>query len=462
MKRKPAYILIMSLVFFSFILGFSFNRALVSAAPSKNKDIYEQLRLFSQVLDLVQRSYVKEVDPQELIYGAIQGMLSNLDPHSSFLKPDDYKELQIETKGSFTGIGIEITIRDGVLTVVAPIEGTPAWKAGLKPGDKILKINGKPTKNMSLLEAVKLLRGPKGTKVTISILRKGWTELKDITLVRDVIPIKSVRYRTVEPGYGYVRISNFQEKTPSELVKALNKLEKTNKPMKGLIIDLRNNPGGLLDAAVKVADEFIDEGLIVYTEGRIKQQNMRFEATPNPRQHPYPIAVLVNEGSASASEIVAGALQDHRRAIIVGMPTFGKGSVQTIIPLPDGSAVRITTAQYFTPNGRSIQAKGIEPDVMVPLLDPKCLKKVSQRHIIREKDLEGHLENHQGNTEKEDKKSPASQKKDSESKEQKDKEQKTKEQKESEEERFKYDSQFQEALRLLKSWDILTQIRVDK
>ncbi|NPB09675.1 MAG: S41 family peptidase, partial [Thermodesulfobacteria bacterium] len=385
-------------------------------------------------------------DVQELIYGAIQGMLSNLDPHSSFLKPDDYKELQIETKGSFTGIGIEITIRDGVLTVVAPIEGTPAWKAGLKPGDKIIKINGKPTKNMSLMEAVKLLRGPKGTKVTISILRKGWTELKDITLVRDVIPIKSVRYRTVEPGYGYVRISNFQEKTPRELVKALEALEKENKPLKGLIIDLRNNPGGLLDAAVKVADEFIDHGLIVYTEGRIKQQNMRFEATPNRRKHPYPIAVLVNEGSASASEIVAGALQDHRRAIIVGMPTFGKGSVQTIIPLPDGSAIRITTAQYYTPSGRSIQAKGIEPDVVVPLLDPACLKKAEEHHPIREKDLEGHLENHQ--LEKKKKKEEG--KKDSTEEEQK----------EAEIERFKYDSQFQEALRLLKSWGILSQMKI--
>ncbi len=445
MKKKALYFSFFLMVFLLLCtLGFSYHHEARSAR--QEKDIYQQLRLFSQVLDIVQRSYVKEVDVQELIYGAIQGMLSNLDPHSSFLKPDDYKELQIETKGSFTGIGIEITIRDGVLTVVAPIEGTPAWKAGLKPGDKIIKINGKPTKNMSLMEAVKLLRGPKGTKVTISILRKGWTELKDITLVRDVIPIKSVRYRTVEPGYGYVRISNFQEKTPRELVKALEALEKENKPLKGLIIDLRNNPGGLLDAAVKVADEFIDHGLIVYTEGRIKQQNMRFEATPNRRKHPYPIAVLVNEGSASASEIVAGALQDHRRAIIVGMPTFGKGSVQTIIPLPDGSAIRITTAQYYTPSGRSIQAKGIEPDVVVPLLDPACLKKAEEHHPIREKDLEGHLENHQ--LEKKKKKEEG--KKDSTEEEQK----------EAEIERFKYDSQFQEALRLLKSWGILSQMKI--
>ncbi len=445
-KSFRAHLFLVALFVVAFFLGLAVRSNLpVSAAPSEKEDLYKELKLFSEVLDLVQRSYVKPVTPKELIYGAIQGMLSNLDPHSSFLTPDDYKELQIETKGSFTGIGIEITIRDGILTVVAPIEGTPAWKAGLKPGDKIIKINGKPTKGMSLIEAVKLLRGPKGTKVTISILRKGWSELKDITLVRDVIPIKSVRAYTIEPGYGYIRITNFQEKTPRELVKALNKLEKENKPMKGLIIDLRNNPGGLLDAAVKVADEFLDHGLIVYTKGRIKQQNLRFEATPNKRKHPYPIVVLVNEGSASASEIVAGALQDQHRAILVGTRTFGKGSVQTIIPLPDGSAVRLTTAQYYTPSGRSIQAKGIEPDVVVPLLDPECLKKAEKRRTIREKDLEHHLENHQAQKH---------QKKEKTSKEVRQEEEQIKE-------RFRYDSQFQEALQILKSWDKFTQLKFD-
>ncbi len=452
MKQKRFILPVLVLVGF-FLLGTVLGRNLLSAPNADKKDIYTQLRLFSQVLDLVQRSYVKEVDPQELIYGAIQGMLSNLDPHSSFLKPDDYKELQIETKGSFTGIGIEITIRDGILTVVAPIEGTPAWKAGLKPGDKIIKINGKPTKGMSLIEAVKLLRGPKGTKVTISILREGWQELKEITLVRDVIPIKSVRYFTIEPGYGYVRITNFQEKTPRELVSALEHLEKENTPLKGLIIDLRNNPGGLLSAAVRVADEFIDEGLIVYTEGRLKQQNMRFEATPNRRKHPYPLVVLVNEGSASASEIVAGALQDHHRALIVGMPTFGKGSVQTIIPLPDGSAVRLTTAQYYTPSGRSIQAKGIEPDVEVPFIDPECLKKTNKRHAIREKDLAKHLEN-QEEKEKEKSKEGEPKNKEKEAKTTQEPHKLTKE-------RLRYDSQFQEALRLLKSWEKIKEIQTD-
>ena len=457
MKQRKLVFPVLVLVLGIFLLGTILGRSLSALNQNdQKKDIYEQLRLFSQVLDLVQRSYVKEVDPQELIYGAIQGMLSNLDPHSSFLKPDDYKELQIETKGSFTGIGIEITIRDGVLTVVAPIEGTPAWKAGLKPGDKIIKINGKPTKGMSLLEAVKLLRGPKGTKVTISIFREGWNELKEITLVRDVIPIISVRYFTIEPGYGYVRISNFQEKTPKELVKALEALEKENKPLKGIIIDLRNNPGGLLNSAVRVADEFIDQGLIVYTEGRIKQQNMRFEATPNRRKHPYPIVVLVNEGSASASEIVAGALQDHHRALIVGMPTFGKGSVQTIIPLPDGSAVRLTTAQYFTPSGRSIQAKGIEPDIKVPFLDPECLKKTTKHHVIREKDLEKHLENSEEITK--------SKKKETDAKNKQEKKKPAEEKSEGrkfDKERFRYDSQFQEALRVLKSWKAITNLKIE-
>ncbi|RUM89198.1 MAG: peptidase S41 [Thermodesulfatator sp.] len=368
-------------------------------ATSKGEDPYEALKLFSQVLELVEENYVKKVTTKELVYDAIKGLLSGLDPHSSYLSPDEFHELQIETKGSFTGIGVEITLEDGVLTVVSPIEGTPAWKAGLRPGDKIVRINGQPTKGMSLMEAVKKLRGPKGTKVTITIFREDTKELKDITLVRDVIPIRSVRAQTLEPGYGYIRISSFQEKTGKELRQALTKLEKENHPLKGLVLDLRNNPGGLLDAAVEVADEFLDHGLIVYTKGRRKDQNFKFEAHPNRKKHPYPLVVLVNAGTASASEIVAGALQDHHRAVILGTRTFGKGSVQTIIPLPDGSAVRLTTAEYFTPSGRSIQAEGIEPDLEVPEIKPECFRK---KHLeIREKDLARHLENPNGKENKE-------------------------------------------------------------
>ena len=364
-------------------------------ASAKVDDTYEQLKTFASVLDLVQRNYVEEVEPRKLIYGAIQGMLSSLDPHSSFLRPDDYKELQVETKGSFSGIGIEITLRDGILTVVSPIEGTPAYRAGLKANDKILKINGKSTKDMGLLEAVKILRGPKGSKVTISIFREGWSELKDVTIVRDVIPIRSVRSRLIDNRYAYIRITTFRNNTTAELKKALYKMEK-EKDIQGLIMDLRNNPGGLLDQAVSVADEFLEKGLIVYTDGRVKDQKMRFSAHPNGHHHDYPVVVLVNEGSASASEIVAGALQDHKRAIILGTQTFGKGSVQTIIPLEDGSAVRLTTARYYTPSGRSIQAKGIEPDIIVPFIPEKKEGKPEKKkedlfHFIKEKDLKGHL-----------------------------------------------------------------------
>ncbi len=363
-------------------------------ARATEDDTYKELKLFSEVLDLVERNYVQEVEPKKIIYGAIDGMLKALDPHSSFLKPEDYKELQIETKGSFSGIGIEIAIKDGILTVVAPIEGTPADKAGLKANDKIIKIEDKSTKNMSLTQAVKLLRGPKGSKVTISIYREGWNQLKEVTIVRDVIPLKSVRSKLLEEGYGYVRISSFQNHTARDLAKALKELEKDG-GLKGLVLDLRNNPGGLLDQAVKVADEFLEKGLIVYTDGRRKDQMLKFNATPNTRHHDYPLVVLVNGGSASASEIVAGALQDHKRAIIMGTQTFGKGSVQTIIPIDGNAAVRLTTALYYTPSGRSIQAKGITPDIIVPFV-PKEKKEdgkggVDPFHFVKEKDLEGHL-----------------------------------------------------------------------
>lgn len=352
------------------------------------QNVYDELKTFTEVLDIIQKSYVKPPSSKELIYGAIKGMLSSLDPHSSFLTPDEFKELQIETKGKFGGVGLEITIKEGWLTVVSPIEDTPAYKAGLKPGDRIIKIDNKPTKDMHLTEAVKLIRGPEGTKVTLTIWREGFTQPKEFEITRSIISIKSVKVKTLESQYGYIRLTSFQENTSQELEKALRTLEREH-PLKGIILDMRNNPGGLLDEAVRVADEFLEDGLIVYTEGRLKDQVMRFIAHKNRHPHRYPLVVLVNEGTASAAEIVAGALQDHHRALIVGRPTFGKGSVQTIMPLEDGSALRLTTAWYYTPNGRSIQAKGINPD----LAFEQVVSKTKHPFIpaIREKDLERHL-----------------------------------------------------------------------
>ncbi|MFN3406232.1 MAG: S41 family peptidase [Caldimicrobium sp.] len=351
-----------------FIFLSIFSILLISQAFSKdNKDeTFKALKLFSQVFRLIEDNYVTEVNPKDLIIGAIDGMLSSLDPHSSLMKPEEFKELEIETKGSFTGIGIEITIKDDILTVVAPIEDTPAWKAGLKPGDKILKIDDKSTKGMKVNEAVKLLRGPKGTSVKLTILRNE-KDIIEVTLVRDVIPIKSVKAKLIEPGYGYVRISQFQEKTHQELVQALKDLEK-NGSLKGLILDLRNNPGGLLSSAVEVSDEFLENGTIVSIKGRTKSNQMEFKAEPNPkdRKHKYPIVILINHGTASAAEIVTGALKDNKRALVLGEKSFGKGSVQTVIPIEDNYAVRLTTALYYTPLGYSINKTGIKPDIEIP------------------------------------------------------------------------------------------------
>jgi carboxyl-terminal processing protease len=326
---------------------------------------YEQLKLFTDVLAIIQNQYVDETEPREVIYGAVRGMLRALDPHSSFMDPESYREMQVETSGSFGGLGIEITIRDDQLTVVAPIEGTPAWRAGIQPGDRIVRIEGLPTKDMSLPEAVKRMRGPKGTKVTITVAREGLKEPLDVTLTREVIQVQSVRTQEIEPGIGYIRVRQFQERTAQDLVGAIEKFEKTGR-LGGLILDLRNNPGGLLSAAVEVAEEFLGDGkLIVYTEGRVRNQNMRFTAHAKKAVTDVPLVVLVNQGSASASEIVAGAIQDHGRGVVLGQQTFGKGSVQTIIPLADGSGLRLTTARYFTPKGRSIHGKGITPDIII-------------------------------------------------------------------------------------------------
>jgi carboxyl-terminal processing protease len=352
---------------------------------------YEKLKILADVLALVEKNYVEPVKVNNLIHGAIDGMLETLDPHSSFMTPEIFKEMQTETRGSFGGVGFEITIRDKVLTVVAPIEDTPASRAGIQSGDQILRIDGKSTKGMNLMDAVKLMRGLEGTKVTITIIRTGFTEPKDLTLTRAIIPIRSVRSKMIEEGYGYLKINQFIEKTHSDMKANLEKLESKDGTLKGLILDLRNDPGGLLDQAVKVADEFLDSGMIVYTEGRVEGQKMKFHAKNKSKVRDYPMIVLVNAGSASASEIVAGALQDHGRAVILGTPTFGKGSVQTIIPLEDGSAIRLTTARYYTPSGRSIQAQGIVPDIIVADL-PLGARKGPPPRFIREKDLEHHLQ----------------------------------------------------------------------
>jgi carboxyl-terminal processing protease len=376
-----------------FVLGVTIGLGRSYKVSALSNNMYEDLKVFTEVLGLLQKEYVEETKSKDLVYGAIKGMLETLDPHSAFMTPAVYKEMQEETKGRFEGLGIEITIKEGVLTVVSPIEDTPAFKAGILAGDQILKIDGEPTKSLTLMDSVKRLRGPKGTKVTITIMREGFTKPRDFTLVREVIPVRSVRHELLEKNYGYIRISQFQEKTDSEFEKAMKALEEENKgPLKGLILDLRNNPGGLLDQAVKVANRFVESGLIVSVEGRREEQKMKFQAHPERTINHSPLVVLVNGGSASGSEIVAGAIQDHGRGIILGTQTFGKGSVQTIFPLKDGSGLRLTTARYYTPNGRSIQAKGIVPDIVVKPSQPEEEKvaPITPR-LPTEKDLERHL-----------------------------------------------------------------------
>ena len=356
---KRVLLLILAAVLLSMYTGV----VMAKRSPFQN-ETYENLKVFTEVLSYVEANYVEEVDPNKLVYGAIRGMLRTLDPHSSFMPPEVYREMQIETEGRFGGLGIEITIRDDILTVVSPIEGTPAFRAGIEPGDQIVKVDGESTKDMSLVDAVKKLRGPEGSAVTISILRKDFAEPKDFTLTRAVIQIKSVRWKKLPDDIGYIKLRSFQKTTADELADALQDLEEQR--VRALVLDLRNNPGGLLEQAITVSDEFLEPGkLIVYTKGRLAGQNMKgFSKSERAHITPF-MVILINEGSASASEIVAGALQDLGRATVMGTQSFGKGSVQTIIPLSDGSGLRLTTAKYFTPKGREIQGKGITPDVIV-------------------------------------------------------------------------------------------------
>jgi carboxyl-terminal processing protease len=362
-----------------------------SKVPALDKGIYKDIKTFNEVLDLVRKNYVDEVEPQALIQGAINGMIKTLDPHSAFMSADMYKELEVETQGRFGGIGIEITLLKDVLTVVSPIEDTPAYNAGVKSGDQIIRIDGKSTKDITIMEAVQKLRGPKDTSVTITIMRENMDKPRDFVLKRAIIQIKSVKAKTFEDNIGYIRIASFHERTADDVRKALKEVTDKLHPMKGLVLDLRNDPGGLLIQAIEVSDMFLKSGGIVSTRGRTKNMESNVNAKDNGNEITCPIVVLVNEGTASAAEIVAGALQDNGRALIVGTQTFGKASVQTVIPLENGSALKLTTARYYTPKGRSIQAEGIKPDIIV-----KYIKRTEDADSIwddriREKDLKGHI-----------------------------------------------------------------------
>ena len=369
----------------------------VEAVNGKAPLPLEELRTFAEVMDRIKAAYVEPVDDKTLLENAIKGMLGNLDPHSAYLEPEAFAELQESTSGEFGGLGIEVGTEDGFIKVVSPIDDTPASKAGIQPGDLIVKIDGQPTKGLSLMEAVDKMRGKAGSKINLTLVREGGKPF-DVELTRAVIKVKSVRSQLLEDGYGLIRISQFQVNTGEEVGKALAKLRKDNgKKLRGLVLDLRNNPGGVLQAAVEVADHFLKRGLIVYTEGRIANSELRFNADPADASEGVPLVVLINGGSASASEIVAGALQDHKRGVLMGTDSFGKGSVQTVLPLNNDRALKLTTALYFTPNGRSIQAQGIVPDIEVARAK---LTREDGGELIKEADLAGHLGNGNGGADK--------------------------------------------------------------
>ncbi|MGB9822487.1 MULTISPECIES: S41 family peptidase [Thermodesulfovibrio] len=420
MKKK---IKISALIFIIAFMGIIIGRW---SAAQNTDSIYEDLRTFTEVFTTIKKNYVENVNPHELIISAIKGMVNSLDPHSAYLTPEAYKEFQTETKGEFGGIGIQIGIKDGSLTVIAPIEDTPAWKAGIKAGDKIIKIDGQSTKDMNINDAVSKMRGPKGKPVTLTIQRDEWKQPKDITIIRDIIKIKSVKYKMIDKEIGYIKLIQFQEGTAQDLANALQSLKESG--MQSLILDLRNNPGGLLQSAVDVSEQFLPpKHLVVSIKGRTGDKIDYYTENLRPAYTDIPMIVLVNQGSASASEIVAGALQDWGRALIVGVQTFGKGSVQSLIPLSDGSALKLTTAKYYTPKGRSIHGVGIMPDIVVKL-ESKNGKEVP---VIREKDLEQHLKG-----EKVEPQEKAPQEVDE-----------------------KDDTQLQRAIDILKSWKIMEKLK---
>jgi carboxyl-terminal processing protease len=384
-----------AIILSGFIIVFAFAISVFDIKSSQAQaadERYSDLQIFSKVLNLVQQYYVEPVDTKKLVYGAIKGMLKELDPHTNFMQPEIFKDFESETSGEFGGLGIEISVQNGILTIISPIEDTPAWEAGIKPGDKVIAVDGHSTKGLSLVEASQLMRGKKGSKTTLTIVRESEDKPKDIAITRGSVKIRSVKYTDMNEGYAYVRVTSFIENTGKDLEKVLQDHEKKYSGVKGLILDLRRNPGGLLDQAVKVSDLFIPEGKIVSTIGREKGKEEVLSASRKAHFVGFPLIVLMNEYSASASEIVAGALQDNKRAIIMGEKSFGKGSVQSVVKLGDGSGLKLTVARYYTPSGKSIQSEGIVPDIEIEDVDTDALgKAIIKSRGTREKDIQGHL-----------------------------------------------------------------------
>ncbi len=447
--RSRKRVIILCAVFGVLILLGPYGDSRVSAI---DRNTYKSLKTFSEVLDMVEKNYVEPVDAEKLMQGAINGMIKSLDPHSVFMTAEMHKELEVETRGSFGGLGIEITILKDVLTVVSPIEDTPAHNAGIKAGDQIIKIDDVTTKDITITEAVKKLRGPRDTKVTITIMREGFAKPKDFVITRSIIKIKAVRTKVYDNQIAYIRIATFQERTVEELKKSLREVTAKATPLAGIVLDLRNNPGGLLNQSVEVSDLFLKSGVIVSTRGRSQGMESKAVAKNDGDEPTCPIVVLVNEGTASAAEIVSGALQDNGRAVILGAQTFGKGSVQTVIPMEGGAALKLTTAKYYTPKGRSIQAEGITPDILVKQIRPADEKNGNdeQSMRLRERDLKGHiksikeLEAKPEDTKKDPKEEPKKDGKKDPSKETK---------KESDD--LDKDTQLKHAIDILKGWDIL-------
>jgi carboxyl-terminal processing protease len=413
MKSSTRYLLVLLLGVFlgaAIVLDVRVLAGRESKVPDELATLpVEEIRSIAEVYARIKANYVEPVSDKKLFNNAVQGMLSGLDPHSAYLDPDSHREMRADTEGQFGGLGIEVTMdKDGFVKVVAPMDDTPAARAGVKAGDTVIRLNDKAVKGMTLNEAVRTMRGRPGSDITLTIVREGESSPLKIRITRAVIKLQSVKQKMLEPGYGYVRITNFQIRTDQDLVAALRALEQENKgPLKGLILDLRNNPGGVLTSSIEVSDLFLDNGLIVYTEGRMPESRQRFSAKPGDAMRGAPLVVLVNGGSASASEIVAGALQDHRRAVIMGTKTFGKGSVQTMLRVSGGGALKLTTARYYTPKGRSIQAQGIVPDILV---EEGRVTKRDTSDRLKEADLARHLDN--GKEEPEDRKEDVKKKKD--------------------------------------------------